>query len=346
MVTIKQFTRHDYINGREPVLNWYKKAKAEATDLDALLKVVTAKDAVKFMDAYSPLHYSGIRAYVTKPSECDAEKLDAMVADVLNTVALMNFAIDTYKLIKDGASAAVLEEKGYHPHYVKFTVDEAIQAASFPPDSETYELQMMMDELIDPRVGCAVCDFGITVNPKGMSTFHTHWTDPTLGFRVFFNFDGKPDTLVLRGIALDDGDTDEAYRQALSDMLSRLFASCLREVSLTPIRMELAFSSSSYASFLWYSLFERLTAGEIRRCGVCGRYFVANLGDANERGGSPKANCGVNCRQMGFRARKAKKLIEGGMGIEQAAKEAHIGVGKLKTFLELNPIESEGANNG
>lgn len=318
--------RINYDGGTDGDIGYYSETPSSASELDVLLKVRDEGDAIAFMDSFSPLYGTGgidgdFALLHKRPSEMGADILRPMVNDVMNTVSLMRLCHELY----------VLSEKD-------FTVDDLKDAGLNPRlNNEKYGQVYYLDAR--NRVSCVrVLNF--------ISTPCTRLL-PGANETLIWS-EGAEEVQIIFGVATDEGESLDTYRQAIVGMIDQVTSYMLEGICIVSRNLRYAMYAKHYGDFLWYAFFERLIKGEIRTCRACGLPFVPNMGEARERGGrgKQKAYCGNACRSVAAKGRKAASMMRKGVTLDEAARAAHILKPKLERFLELNPNEMKGANNG
>ena len=303
------YRRLDYHGMPEPFAGMYPGESAASEDLDALLKVETEADAVKFLDAYSPLFHS-FETRFTRPSRLDETRLVPMVCDVLNTVMGMRVALDAYRLLSEGVTVEKLRGIG-------FSVYANGDEDSWLPTGEPWPAHTIR------------CGYSFE--------FHEQASHAFVGQRMgAFDADGNhaPDVWVVDAAA-------STYEDALAAFLDNLLTEQMQGIRIVSNGLSFDLSARDYSSFLWYEFFNRMTKGDIRICQACGKPFVANTGGKNERGSSTKQSCNNTCKNDASKARTAIRHMKRGMQREDAAKAARIPISKLQRYIELHPDELE-----
>jgi len=315
------FRRLNYSGERERSAGMYPGEDAASQDLDALLKVETREDAVKFLDEYSPL-YSGFDMYFTRPSRMDEKHLNPMVGDVLNTVMMMHVVLDAYRLLGEGVTADGLRRLGFMVEY----------SEEYKSEDDTPHSLITGEYWFVNRVMC-----------RYIFEFDEAAGHAFAGEKVAsYDKDGKVCPIwVIETQADERGQTPETYAQALTNFLDGILTHMLQGVHIVSNKLGFDFAAYDYSAFMWYEFFNRLTKGEIRTCQACGKMFVANLGASNERGGKKniKSSCSGTCKTSASKARTAIKYMQRGIAMAEAAKTAKIKLERLQRYIELHPDE-------
>ena len=319
-MTIMQEYRRTLHHGTLPLeYSSFMDSVKDASELEALLRVYSRPDAIQFMDKYSPLfNRHPVKLHNMKPSELPEAELAPLVAETINTALLMRFAIDAYRIATDTNA----------PLYDAM-VELGIELY-FNPEDDPYEpdleLSYMPPFILSAQEGL-IGGQTTRINSDGTTS-------------EGFSFYGYSDL---------EGNGNDAQRSALLDLVNDVFANAFADIKVTTRELKLSLVSESLFSFLWYQLLERLTSQEVRFCSMCQKPFLANTGEANERGGAAKAKtyCSDACRMLAYKARKAVKRIENdGYSLEKAAKAEHVSVQKLAFYIKHHPLETKEASNG